>query len=278
MTAPVSNYKPEPGHLGNLNPAQQHALDTLKKQLTAEGHFVPKRMDDSMLLRFLRECKFDVGKANTMVLSAEQWRKEFGVDDIVKNFHLTEKKEVNQYYPQYYHKTDKDGRPVYIERLGKIDVDALEKITNQAYLLRRFILGYEKFFSDRLPACTKAVGHNVETSCTILDIGGVRIGSLLDVKKFVSQTAKISRERYPETMGKFYIVNAPRGFSVTWKMIEMLLDEETVQSIHIVDAEHVKETLLAQIAAENLPAEFGGTCKCPGGCASSDAGPWQVKK
>lgn len=48
------NYKPLPGRLGNLTPAQQHALDTLKRQLVDEGHFVPERMDDATLLRFVR--------------------------------------------------------------------------------------------------------------------------------------------------------------------------------------------------------------------------------
>lgn len=45
------NYKPLPGRLGNLTVPQQHALDTLKKELEAEGKFVPERMDDAYLLR-----------------------------------------------------------------------------------------------------------------------------------------------------------------------------------------------------------------------------------
>jgi len=44
-----------------------------------------------------------------MLLDAEQWRVTFGVDDVVKNFDFKEKAEVNLYYPQYYHKTDKVG-------------------------------------------------------------------------------------------------------------------------------------------------------------------------
>lgn len=33
--------------------------------------------------------------------------------------------------------------------------------------------------------------------------------------------------------------------------------------------------MLQQIPAENLPSQFGGECRCPGGCELSDAGPWQ---
>jgi hypothetical protein len=33
--------------------------------------------------------------------------------------------------------------------------------------------------------------------------------------------------------------------------------------------------LLEQISEENLPSQFGGKCRCPGGCELSDEGPWQ---
>jgi hypothetical protein len=49
-----------------------------------KGYFVPERHDDATLLRFLRARKFDLVKAKQMIISAEQWRKDFGVDDLVK--------------------------------------------------------------------------------------------------------------------------------------------------------------------------------------------------
>ena len=45
------NYRPLPGQLGNMTMVQVHALETLKKQLKAEGKFVEARMDDAALLR-----------------------------------------------------------------------------------------------------------------------------------------------------------------------------------------------------------------------------------
>jgi hypothetical protein len=61
------------------------------------------------LYRFLRARKFDVLKAKEMLLAVEQWRIDFQVEDIVQNFDFKEKAEVNKYYPQFYHKTDKVG-------------------------------------------------------------------------------------------------------------------------------------------------------------------------
>ena len=39
-------------------------------------------------------------------------------------------------YPTYYHKTDKDGRPVYFEELGKVDLVKMLKITTQERMLK----------------------------------------------------------------------------------------------------------------------------------------------
>jgi hypothetical protein len=42
-----------------------------------------------------------------MFTNCEQWRKDFGVDEINRTFKFDEKPLVSVYYPQYYHKTDK---------------------------------------------------------------------------------------------------------------------------------------------------------------------------
>ena len=86
--------------------------------------------------------------------------------------------------------------------------------------------------------------------------------------------ARIGQDRYPEIMGKFYIINAPWTFSAIWSMIKVWLDEVTVNKIDIIGTAY-KDKLLAQIPVENLPKEFGGSCECVGGCSLSNAGPWE---
>jgi len=271
------NYKPLPGRLGNLTVPQQHALEKIKKELIEEEIYIEgePRMSDVTLLRFLRARKFDVPKAKEMFINNEKWRKDFGVDDIVQNFEFPEHRVVDKYYPQYYHKHDKDGRPVYIERLGLLDLNALYAATTQERQLKRFVLEYEKFLTERLPACSAAAGHPVETSCTIMDLKNVSLSNFYRVKDYVMQAAKIGQDHYPECMGKFYIINAPFLFSTVWSFIKPWLDEVTVAKIDIIGSGY-KDKLLAQIAADDLPKEFGGNCSCPGGCSLSDAGPWNT--
>ena len=42
-------------------------------------------------------------------VECEKWRKEFDLDNLIRNFNYKEKAQVFEYYPQYYHKTDKVG-------------------------------------------------------------------------------------------------------------------------------------------------------------------------
>ncbi|KAG8891839.1 cytosolic factor, phosphatidylinositol/phosphatidylcholine transfer protein [Tulasnella sp. 403] len=266
---------PLSGRLGHLTIPQQHTLDKFKQELKDEGYFVPERHDDATLLRFLRARKFDLVNSKKMIIDQEMWRKEFGTDELAKNFDFPEKEQVDKYYPQYYHKTDKDGRPIYIERLGQLDIDVLYKITTQDRLLRRLVHEYEKFINERLPATSAVVGHPVETSCTILDLKNVSIRQFYKVKDYVSQASTIGQNYYPECMGKFYIINAPFMFSTVWSFIKPWLDEVTVAKINILGADY-KGKLLEQIPAENLPVDLGGTCSCPQGCSLSDAGPWNT--
>lgn len=162
---------------------------------------------------------------------------------------------------------------MYIEQLGQLDIDALYKITTQDRLLRRLVHEYEKSLNDRLPKISAVLGHQVDTFCTILDLKNVSIRQFYLVKDYVSQASNIGQNYYPETMGKFYIINAPFMFSTVWSFIKPWLDEVTVAKINILGSDY-KGKLLQQIPAENLPVAFGGTCNCPGGCSLSNAGIW----
>ena len=40
-------------------------------------------------------------------IDCEKWRKDFGVDELLQTFDYKERSQVFEYYPQYYHKTDR---------------------------------------------------------------------------------------------------------------------------------------------------------------------------
>ncbi|CAG7947879.1 unnamed protein product [Penicillium nalgiovense] len=269
---PTTAPEAQPGHPGHTSPEQDAKVHQLRAELEKLGY--TERLDTLTLLRFLRARKFDVEAAKTMFTASEAWRKEFGTDDLARNFDYPEKEEVFKFYPQYYHKTDKDGRPVYIEKLGKIDLNQMYKITTADRMLKNLVCEYEKLADPRLPACSRKAGKLLETCCTVMDLKGVGITSVPSVYGYVKQASDISQNHYPERLGKLYLINAPWGFSSVFSAVKGFLDPVTVSKIHVLGSGYQKE-LLSQVPAENLPVEFGGSCKCEGGCELSDMGPWQ---
>ncbi|KAK4642478.1 cytosolic factor, phosphatidylinositol/phosphatidylcholine transfer protein [Podospora bellae-mahoneyi] len=272
---PTTAAVPLSGHAGYLTAEQQAQVSQLRLMLESEGY--TKRLDTLTLLRFLRARKFDVNLSKQMFIECEKWRQETNLDDVVPNWDYPEKEEVFKYYPQYYHKTDKDGRPVYIEQLGNIDLTAMYKITTAERMLTNLAVEYERVADPRLPACSRKSGVLLETCCTVMDLKGVGISKAPQVFNYVKQASVLSQNYYPERLGRLYLINAPWGFSTVWGVVKAWLDPVTVQKIHVLGSGYQKE-LLAQVPAENLPKQFGGSCECAGGCQFSDMGPWREEQ
>lgn len=151
---------------------------------------------------------------------------------------------------------------------------AMYKITTGERMLQNLVVEYEKLTDPRLPACSRKSGQLLETCCSVMDLKGVGLGKVSSVYSYVKQASAISQNYYPERLGKLYLINAPWGFSSVFGIIKGFLDPVTVQKIHVLGTGYYAE-LEKQVAKENLPKTFGGTCECAKGCAFSDEGPWQ---
>jgi len=266
------------GFYDELNKTQFDALQTWKGQLK-DGNVIEnfEIYDDLFLLRFLRARKFDLEKTMEMFKKFLQWRIDMHVDELRESFEMENLIEIKKLYPHGYHRTDKLGRPVYIELYDKTDVNGLFKVTTEEKMVKYYIKQYERQMKYIFPACSAVVQKPVEQSCTILDANGIGIFSLVGpIKGFVKLASDIGQDYYPEMLGKMTIINVGFLFRAIWSMVKGFIDPKTQSKISLLKSSY-KEELLKLIDEDKLPSFLGGKCTCDNfvyGCLGSDIGPW----
>ncbi|KAJ5562126.1 hypothetical protein N7461_000887 [Penicillium sp. DV-2018c] len=216
---------------------------------------------DSLLLRFLRARKWDVGKAFAMMASNILWRKEAEVDEEIlprgEEFALKqsqsatatakEKKDGADFINQlksgksYLHGFDRQGRPVNYVRVkihkpGAQSEEALE----------RYILHVIE--STRL-----TVAPPIETGTIVFDLTGFSLSNMdFPPVKFI---LKCFEANYPESLGQLLIHNAPWVFSGIWKLIHGWMDPVVASKVHFTRS---IADLDKFIPRNSIPKEFGG--------------------
>ena len=266
------------GFYDQLNQVQYDALQKWKQDLV-DQKVLPniQEYDDLFYLRFLRARKFDLVKTMEMFKKYLKWRIDMKVDELLTSYELENLFEIKKVYPHGYHRTDKIGRPVYIERYNQTDVKALFKITTEDKMVKYYIKQYERQIKFIFPACSAVVKKPVEQSCTILDADGIGITSIFGpIKGFIKLASDIGQDYYPEMLGKMTIVNTGFFFRAVWTMVKGFIDPKTQAKIGLFGS-NFKNELLQLVDEDKLPEFFHGKCTCSDfmfGCLGSDIGPW----
>ena len=126
------------GFLGDCSEKQEEVLEKFKSLVYGELGCANPPYNDAYLLRFCRARKFVLDEVVKMFKAFLDWRQSKEVDDI-DSYVFNELDAVKACYPHGYHQTDKDGRPIYIERIGMLKIDEVFKITTEERLLQYYI-------------------------------------------------------------------------------------------------------------------------------------------
>ncbi|CAI5956279.1 unnamed protein product, partial [Closterium sp. NIES-64] len=241
------------------------------RKILAEKNLLPPRFNEHhMLLRFLKARKFDMEKTTEMWAAMLKWRDEFGVDECLK-FEFPELAEVKRVYPHGHHGVDREGRPIYIELIGRVDATKVLGITTMERFLKYHVKEFERTFALKFPACSLAAKRHIDQTTSILDVAEM---ARLILPRIVPLPPHMAHGR---TLNRLFVVNAGFAFRSLWSGIKGMLDPKTASKIQVLGTDY-KKKLFEAIDPSQLPEFFGGTCTCEGvegGCLMSDKGPWR---
>ncbi|GJE97186.1 Sec14-like phosphatidylinositol transfer family protein [Phanerochaete sordida] len=280
---------------------QEATLKQFREELTKEGLLNENDCigtDDATLLRFLRARQFNLKNAKVMWKNCYDWRKNaegVGIDELYRRidpFDYPERNHVFQFWPLFFHKTDKKGRPLNIHHFGRINVAELYKGISPERFWQAFLVNADSLTREVLPATAVAAGKPIDGTFVIVDLKGFGTGQFWQMKSLARGAFQVSQDYFPETMAQLAIVNAPSSFTAIWSVMRPWLAKETAAKVSVLGANYQK-ALLELVDAENLPETLGGTCTCAectnitpdggeggvaemGRCAFSSAGPWMV--
>ena len=226
-------------------------------------------------MRFIRARKGDLDKSFNMFKDFIEFRKQYNVDSIL-NYSPKINKSIHEIFPTSYHKTDKNGLPIFINLMSKFDIDKMIKeipdIDAEMYIIKDFEYQNKIIF----PACSKVMGKYIENCITIIDIKDIGINFIFKNMKYAKMGGKITQNYYPENLSKMFVINANTLFSTLWNLVKNFIDEKTQKKIYVYKDDYLKH-LLETIPIENLPKFLGGTCECKEGCMNSNAGIWNIE-
>ncbi|KAJ0400003.1 hypothetical protein ATCC90586_004800 [Pythium insidiosum] len=217
----------------------------------------------------------NLAKATERFETTMAWRKEVEADAIL-SIPQTHYDVIKQCYHQYLHKRDKLGHPIYIEKIGSINMKQMQKAgITQDDLFRHYLFTMEftlKYVANKVCPCDACAASETQKLFIILDARGIGMKDISgDGADFIRKCTGIMQRHYPQRSYKIFFVNVPSWFGMAWKGIKPLLNEATRAKTNIVTEAETADALLAHVDAANLPKEYGGSCVCSGGCEENSS-------
>ncbi|WVY92003.1 hypothetical protein V8G54_037517 [Vigna mungo] len=191
------------------------------------------------LVRFLKARDGNVVKAHKMLIDCLQWRVENEIDNVL----------AKPIPPGLYRRLrdsqlvgmsgfTKEGLPVIAIGVGLSTFDE----SFDKYYIQSHIQMNE--YRDRviMPRATKNHGRHIDTCVKVLDMTGLKLSALNQLKLLTAITT-IDDLNYPEKTDAYYIVNVPYVFSACWKVVRPLLQERTRKKVHVLKGCGTEELL-----------------------------------
>ncbi|KAL9259076.1 SEC14 cytosolic factor-like protein [Drosera capensis] len=209
----------------------QRLIDLVDENLRQSFQNLHEGYPTQTLVRFLKARDGNVDKAHKMLVDCLNWRVQNEIDNIL----------AKPIVPTDLYRGIRDSQLVGLSGFSKeglpviavgVGLSTYDKASVHYYVQSHIQMNE---YRDRviLPRASKKHGRSIVTCLKILDMTGLKISALNQIK-LLTAISTIDDLNYPEKTETYYIVNAPYIFSTCWKVVKPLLQERTRRKIQVL--------------------------------------------
>ncbi|CEP09399.1 hypothetical protein [Parasitella parasitica] len=264
---------------------EQLLIQELKDSLSQS---IDNEFSEAQLIQFLQANVWVVDDAKQQLMDTVNWRKEMNTDRLpvatkhnklpllvacrgykyIEDANFSVQPELSESVIRIanciggdcFHKFDKEGHPILIDRTGYHNTKEMGNNVTTAEITNYQISANEFLNRVIMPEGCERAGKPIHSETIIFDCTNMSLWQFhMNAMYHLKAIAEIVQHYYPETLHRLFIVNAPSAFVVMFK---------TLAKIHVLGS-NFQSVLLEYINAEDLPDFLGGKCTCkhmPGGC------------
>ena len=251
------------------------ALLNLKEYCASMG--LEYRFDlynNEILLRLLKSRNYNILETYKAFVEFINFTRKYDVFNI-KKVKFPNFDKIRLFYPHGFHKTTKDGNPVFIQMLGELKISDINRLLPEPLLTQYILYKIVEVENEIFPKCSEKFKKKINKVYCVVDLLGLST-SLMNkqIMDFINKLISVCSKYYPGIMEELIFVNTSLVFRSIWAPCKYLYEFETRERIKLLGFDY-KNELLKKIQYENLPKFFGGLCNCqPDGCIFSNIGPW----
>ena len=223
---------------------------------------------DYTLYRFLKQNTFYTTPAEKQFRAYIAWREAKHLN--VLPLAVPRKQAVqSRITPHAYHGHDKDGRPLYMEKTGKIDCLAL--VNESVLSTEEYLDGHVWGIENLMRLCfeqSKVLGRRVENFTSIIDMEGLSLNHRMALPR-LNQAMSLDAQYYPLLIGKLYILHTPFLAPLVYSAVSPFVPKDVRDRMYVLKN---NAALLEYFDSDQLPVELGGSCRLHGGvvCVRED--------
>jgi hypothetical protein len=233
---------------------------------------------DNLLLRLLRSARFGIKAAYKKLVNYIKFSQDFDIFNIKSDIFPNIDK-IKLFYPHNFHKTTIFGEPIFIQMLGQLKIDDINRILPEPLLTKYIVFKLNELENIIFPKCSSKYNRSINKVFCIVDLLGLTTSLMnKNILNFVMKQMNIVSNYFPGILGGLYFINTGLIFRGIWTTCKYLYNAQTRNRIKLLGFQY-KSELLSRVKEENLPKFIGGQCNCdPYGCLFSNVGPWNEEE